>query len=188
MGRGLRAMGKYQRRGSTRMRRLLGAMVVVFAAVGVWSASAFAAPAPTTPPFTECPAVGATGYIEVCKTAGAGITSGAPFNFSIPSAVDPASRSVNVGAGLCSAPILVRGAVGAGGTIATTVTEASAPWYEISNISVTTNSNGATTTAPVTTTSFPVTPSATAAGETRVTFTNVLVTGFVEVCKSAAPN
>jgi len=131
---------------------------------------------------------GATGYIEVCKTAGAGITSGAPFNFSIPSAVDPASRSVNVGAGLCSAPILVRGAVGAGGTIATTVTEASAPWYEISNISVTTNSNGATTTAPVTTTSFPVTPSATAAGETRVTFTNVLVTGFVEVCKSAAPN
>src|SRR3954447_6587175 len=54
---GPRAMGKHQRRGSTFMRRLLGALVVVFAAVGVWSASAFAA-APT-PPFGQCPAVGA---------------------------------------------------------------------------------------------------------------------------------
>lgn len=297
------------------MRRLLGALVVVFAAVGVWSASAFAA-APATP-FSQCPAVGAdtscailivinpggslsvfkdatqgpfdgvedtlvgvlnnsgapsssihlqttatpgkepafgfdqdglctfvtctparptgyegpnntfanissdllsgdvvfttplangastyfslegdlaavdftvSGYIEVCKTAGAGITNGASFGFSVPGAVDPANRSISVRAGLCSAPILVAGTPGAGGTFDATVTEATAPWYEISGISVTTNSNGATTTVPVTTTSFPVTPSATPAGETRVTFTDVLVTGFVEVCKSAAPN
>jgi len=282
------------------MRRLLGALVVVFAAVGVWSASAFAA-APT-PPFTQCPAVGAdtscgilivinpggslsvlkdatqgpydgvedtlvgvlnnsgapassihlsasssppafgfdgdglctfitctwanpttyegpntafanistdmnsgdvtfatplangasayfslegdlaaadftvSGYIEVCKTAGAGITNGASFGFSVPDAVDPANRSISVRAGLCSAPILVSGTPGAGGTFDATVTEAGAPWFEISNISVTTNSNGATTTVPVTTTSFPVTPSTTPAGETRVTFTDVLVT------------
>jgi hypothetical protein len=128
------------------------------------------------------------GYIEICKAAGTGITSGTMFGFSVPAATSAAQQSISVAAGACSAPIEVAGTPGTDGTFTTSVTETSAPWFAISGISVTTNFNGATVTVPTSTTSYTVMGGDSLAAETRVTFTNQLVTGFIEVCKSPAPN
>src|SRR3954452_22420525 len=145
------------------------------------------------PAFAEAPAAAAVdpatlGYIEVCKTTGSDIAAGTLFGFSIPAAVDASQQSITVASGACSSPIQVAGTPGADGTVQTTVTEASAPWFSISGISVTTNFNGATTSVPTSTTSFTVKGGSSIAAETRVTYTNVLVTGFIEVCKAPAAN
>jgi hypothetical protein len=154
---------------------LLGMLV----GAAVWAVPAFAQE-PVDP--------GTLGYIEVCKTTGADIAAGTLFGFSIPAAVDASQRSVTVASGACSSPIEVAGTPGTDGTFQTAVTEASAPWFSISGISVTTNYNGATTSVPTSTTSFTVMGGASIAAETRVTYTNVLVTGFIEVCKAPAAN
>src|SRR4051812_24267643 len=145
----------------------------------VWAVPAFAQE-PVDP--------GTLGYIEVCKTTGSDIAAGTLFGFSIPAAVDASQQSITVASGACSSPIQVAGTPGADGTFQTTVTEASAPWFSISGISVTTNFNGATTSVPTSTTSFTVKGGSSIAAETRVTYTNVLVTGFIEVCKAPAAN
>jgi hypothetical protein len=160
------------------MRKLL-VVVGVLVGAAFWAVPAFAE--------TSVDPAG-TGYIEICKTAGTGITTGASFGFSVPGAVAAADQHVVVRAGECSPAIAVAGVAGASGTFNTTVTEDPATWYSISGITQTTNYNGAVTTPAVTTTSFPVFAGGTPAQETRLDYTNILNTGFLEVCKSAAPN
>src|SRR5437763_8173622 len=122
------------------MRRLV-VLLGVLVGGALWAVPAFAAaPDPAT-----------LGYIEVCKTTGADIAAGTLFGFSVPGAVDAAQQSVTVAAGACSSPIQVSGTPGADGTFQTTVTEAAAPWFMVSGISVTTNFNGATVTVPTST-------------------------------------
>ncbi len=161
------------------MRKLVVLLGLLLGAA-VWAVPAFAQEPPVDP--------ATVGYIEVCKTTGADIAAGTLFGFSIPDAVDASQSSVTVASGACSSPIAVSGTPGADGTFLTTVTEDSAPWFSISGISVTTNYNGATVSVPTSTTSFRVMGGSSIADETRVTYTNVLVTGFLEVCKAPAAN
>src|SRR3954451_13893324 len=161
------------------MRKLV-VLVGMLVGAALWAVPAFAAEAAVDP--------ATLGYIEVCKTTGADIAAGTLFGFSIPAAVNAGQQSVTVASGACSSPILVSGTPGVDGTFQTSVTEAPAAWFAISGISVTTNYNGATSSVPTSTTSFTVMGGNSIAAETRVTYTNVLVTGFIEVCKAPAPN
>jgi hypothetical protein len=160
------------------MQRLL--LFVVSAIVGLTVSA---------PAWAQGDPVASTGYIEICKTASAtpGI-AGASFGFTVPDAVDAANAHVIVRAGECSPAIAVSGVAGEGGTFDTTVAEDSAPWFAISAIQQTTNYNGASGSVPTSTTTFPVLAGGTIAQETRIDYTNVLVTGFLEVCKSPATN
>jgi hypothetical protein len=157
------------------MRRLLVAVVGVLAVTAFWAVPAFATPADPS------------GYIEICKVAGAGIPAGTPFEFTVAHAAQP---TVIVRAGECSGAIKVAppAATMVGDIFNTSVTETGADFYDISHIQQTTNYDGASVSVPVTTESFPVLSGGTIAQETRVDYTNVLVTGFIEVCKAPAPN
>ncbi len=121
----------------------------------------------TTVTFTD--AVLPTGFVQVCKVAGAGVIPGTPFQFNL------AGAPLTVAAGACSAPLVEPiGALGITETlplgVGLTAVATAPPGALVS-------SNLALGTATVTV----------AVGATTVvTFTNaVLPTGFVQVCKVA---
>ena len=186
-------------RGNKIMRRLLVAVLGVIAATAVWAIPAFAAEVDPT----------STGYIEICKTLGSpGLVGVSPtsnvttpptasFAYTVTDAAGPHTVVVRAnapgGGTACSAPIAVTGTAGTDGTAGgfdVSVAETVPTWASISALSYTTNYNGATTNVspivnPVT---VPVLGGGTVAQETRIDYTNVLVTGLLEVCKAPAPN
>lgn len=119
------------------------------------------------------PGNASSGYIEICKTGGAGVSG--TFSFSVSGMSSP----VSVGTGLCSAPMAV-----AAGPV--TVTEAATTFTSVSAIassptSALTSSSLTTGTATV---NVPASPDV--SGTVTVTFTNILATGVMEICKNAA--
>jgi len=147
---------------------------------------------------------GSTGTIEICKTLGStglvgvsgpGVTAPptASFSYTVTDSAGPHTVIVRAnapGGGVaCSAPMSVTGVAGTDGTFSVSVEEIVPSWAKISALSYTTNYNGATTNVtpianPVT---VPVLAGGTIAQETRVDYTNVLVTGLLEVCKAPSP-
>jgi hypothetical protein len=124
-----------------------------------------------------------TGYVEVCKntltipsnltTTNTNINVNAAFNFKISSSAY-STTPITVDAGYCSSPIPVYAST-------VTITEASGPWYEVSNITADQGSSYLTSTDLATGTAT-VAVSGTSDVDT-VTYTNDPVTGFIEVCK-----
>ncbi|MDQ6697809.1 MAG: hypothetical protein M3Z46_10190, partial [Actinomycetota bacterium] len=119
-----------------------------------------------------------TGYIEVCKSAADGFTSGA-FNFAINGPSFSDTETVQVGQ--CTGPILVPA-----GNI--NVAEANRFPFSVSDIS--TNPSGRLVTSNLvngtSTVSVPV--SSSSADETMVTYTNRANLGQVKVCKTLDAN
>ncbi|HZT91284.1 MAG TPA: hypothetical protein VFA05_04515 [Gaiellaceae bacterium] len=154
------------------MRKLV--FLLALAVAAIWVAPAFAQ------------GEGSTGYIEVCKNwsgptpSSLGNASTNPtltFNYTITDS-NMGSYSATVPAGGCSEPIQV-----AAGDVS--VTEASAPWYSVSAITVQ-DANGSITSVPNPTNTVTVTVApGDISMETLVTYTNQLNTGYVEICKNA---
>jgi len=138
---------------------------------------------------------GPTGNIEICKAfttptlAGVTLSTavGSGFSFTVTPASGPA-QTVSVNAGTCS-PLI---AVAAGNA---TITEAVAPWYSVTSIAELPGQSyinaGTTNLAAVPTTGSPVLPAqsvqvsvASGAAVDAVTYTDAIVTGYVEVCKA----
>ena len=149
---------------------------------------------------------GTIGHIEICKTLGsAGLVGVSPaanvttpptasFEYTVTDGAGTQTVVVRAnapGGGVaCSAPITVHGSPAADGTFTVSVAETVPTWASISALSYTTNYNGATTNVspivnPVT---VPVLADGSIAQETRIDYTNVLVTGLLEVCKAPAPH
>ncbi len=120
------------------------------------------------------PAFAATGYVEICK-ASTGLSGTPSFTYT----VSNGGGTVVVPNNSCSGPIAVTpGSV--------TITETQASFYRVSSIttspgSALASSNLSTGTATVT---VPAAPDS--SGAVMVNYTNVPVTGYVEVCKNNA--
>src|SRR4051812_24879203 len=176
------------------MRRLFLAVIGVIAATALWAVPAFAQVVAADPGFIEiCKTLGSDGLVGVSPAANVTTPPTASFAFTVTDAAG--TQTVNVranapgGGTACSAPIAVEGVSGTDGTFGVSVAEVVPSWAKISALSYTTNYNGATTNVspivnPVT---VPVLGNGTIGDETRVDYTNVLVTGLLEVCKAPSP-
>src|SRR4051812_40276543 len=176
------------------MRRLFLAVIGVIAATALWAVPAFAQVVAADPGFIEiCKTLGSDGLVGVSPAANVTTPPTASFAFTVTDAAG--TQTVNVranapgGGTACSAPIAVEGVSGTDGTFGVSVAEVVPSWAKISALSYTTNYNGATTNVspivnPVT---VPVLGNGGIGDETRVDYTNVLVTGLLEVCKAPSP-
>ena len=156
-------------------RSLAGVMGVVLASSALVGAAASFAPAGATGTW-------GTGYVEICKTltaapAGVNISPNANFTYSITGV----SGLTTVAAGTCSPRIAVSVA-STGSPI--TITETQAPWYKVNSISQLPGQNYIVGTPNLTTGSVVVHVTNSANVDT-VSYVNSVVTGYVEVCKSA---
>src|SRR5881398_3246960 len=154
-------------------RRGVGMAKIIAVLVGLIGAAVFAVPA-----FAE-----GTGFVEVCKASGSPAVTGS-FSFSVND-----STPVSVGVGECSAPMEVPAGTA---TVAETPTMdangfSDADFTAVSDIRTTApgalnedliNSSLSGRSATVAVTAGGV------ANTTIVTFTNVLVQGYVEICKT----
>jgi hypothetical protein len=122
------------------------------------------------------------GSLQVCKVAGAGVTAGTPFSFSISPVIPPQSTTVTVAAGpaplgTCSAAIAVpAGSVQIGETVPVTVPATAVTSIFTFPSAALTASNLAAGTATV---------SVYAGATTIVTFTDAVPTGSLMICKVA---
>jgi hypothetical protein len=146
---------------------VLGCIVALFAMV-------FAAPALARS--SDDP--GGTGWIELCKYPDTTGPVSGPFTFTVTDAAGSA-QTVTVGTGTCTAPFQL-----ASGTA--TVVETAVPFATVTGISTIpadrlVSSDLSSGTAAVTVVPGDISTT------TTVNFTNKEVTGFIEVCKRAAP-
>src|SRR4051794_3184027 len=176
------------------MRRLFLAVIGVIAATALWAVPAFAQVVAADPGFIEiCKTLGSPGLVGVSPAANVTTPPTASFAYTVTDQLG--TQTVNVranapGGGVaCSAPIVVHGAPAANGLFTVDVAEVVPTWAKISALSYTTGFNGATTNVSpiVNPVSVPVAPTSDIGSETRVDYTNVLVTGLLEVCKAPAP-
>jgi len=127
---------------------------------------------------------GPTGLIKVCKTFTpptiTGVTLnpavGSGFSFTIVDS-DGVTQTVSVNNGTCSLPLTVSAG-------AATITEATAPWYQVSTGGITEQAGQSYLTSANTTTQVAVVAVTAGPAVDVVTYNNQLVTGFVEVCKA----
>ncbi len=142
---------------------LLGGVVAMMAMV-------FASPAIAT-------ADPATGFVEICKKADPTslIPVSGPFNYTINGSI-----RVTVNVGNCSAPISVPS-----GTA--TVVEAAVPFAQVTAITTLPDATRLVSANLATGTAVVNVPGGDVSQTTTVTYTNKAVTGFIEVCKNAAP-
>jgi hypothetical protein len=129
------------------------------------------------------PAGAGNGFVQVCKVAGAGVTVGTLFNFTVAGSAIPALAGGAAPGGTCSTPVQVAAGTvpiaetvpGPGGAAPTSIFTLPSAGLVSSNL--------AAGTASVT---------VTAGATTIVTFTDAvplaLTTGFVEICKVALDN
>ncbi len=149
---------------------VLGCTIALFAFV-------FAAPAMAASS-SDDPA--GTGWLEICKNADpAGPVTG-PFTFSVTDGDYSSTQTVTTGT--CTAPFQVP-------TGTATVTENAVPYATVTAISALPESNlvpGSVTLGPGGSAQFTITGGDQSTTTTAI-FTNKEVTGYVEVCKNAAP-
>ena len=125
---------------------------------------------------------GGSGYLKICKvwTASSVASATGPFVFYYDNGAGT-SGSVSVDAGACSNPIPVPA-----GTY--TVTEQEEPWYQITAIAELDSLNEVTYDATALPGYTPAYAGVLSGNETVVQFTDALVTGQTEICKSDVPN
>jgi hypothetical protein len=151
-------------------RLILGCTIALFAFV--FAAPAMAASSDDPPP--------GTGWLEICKNADpTGPVSG-PFTFTITDGAFSGTETVTTGT--CTAPFEVP-------TGTATVTENAVPYATVTAISALPESNlvpGSVTLGSGGSAQFTITGGDVSTTTTAI-FTNKGVTGYVEVCKNAAP-
>jgi hypothetical protein len=152
-----------------RMKKVvLGCMVAMFAMV-------FAAPALAS---SSGDPEGGTGWMELCKYADtAGPVTG-PFSFTVTDASESSQR-LTVQTGTCTAPFQL-----ASGTA--TVVEDAVPFATVTGISTIPADRLVSSDLPSGTANVTIVPGDIST-TTTVNYTNKKVTGFIEVCKRAAP-
>jgi hypothetical protein len=140
---------------------LLGGVVAMLA-------MAFAAPA-----FANDP----TGFVEICKKADPTslIPVSGPFDYTINGSI-----RVTVNVGSCSAPISVPS-----GTA--TVVETAVPFAQVTSITTLPDATRLVSANLATGTAVVNVPPGDVSNTTTVNYTNKAVTGFIEICKNAAP-
>jgi hypothetical protein len=126
-----------------------------------------------------------TAYIKICKTltpppAGINVNASQVFTYSVTNLGSP----VSVAAGTCSGIISVP--VSTSGTTSLTVTETQAAWFQTTAITEPAGQNYLSgTTLSTGTTTITATNSIATGNVYSVSYTNAVVTGYVEVCKQS---
>jgi hypothetical protein len=156
--------------GNIKRTALMGALAILGSGVGASVLSIAGASAATN---------ATQASVEVCKASVTGaLAVTGPFSFTVSNPVSEANSTVTVNAGSCSAPIPVVTAA------QTTITEATAPWFAATAITAPPGAND------IASSSLTPTPTAVlnlqSSQTSTVTFTNEVVTGYIEVCKYPA--